>query len=1095
MRAIRATVMAAVAAIVAVGTCQTAAQADPGPAALLAGPPATVQAATPPPPAVTTDRDRHGGPVGNRLSALRASDLDGCRESSLAAFGDPGDRVLSGTLTGSEPVCFSFPASAGAHLLVIGKGKDFSWRLYDQTGNELTCTTLAYGKQCTLPADGRLNLSVQDPAATSADYLAAVYPLAGTQGCLPARHLSSHFMLYRVTMRSPVQVDCQVMDAQPGDRVEAKTIATGWLADNAGKRLCDLDTANCALVGDGPHRIMSIGVWSEQPLARVYTVWTTWLTDANGCLPVGPGQYGVGPAGGMSSAACRVLTITRPGRYRVELLDSDYHPGTGTVTDSAGTRICNTGWCTFPAAGRYQLSTGFTPYATVLLPEPGAAGSGCVSASDDPNEAGLFLSYVEVGEYDCLTLPTPAGAGLTLVRQRDTSVPDALVVSVQDATGTATCDLKQLTDRTCVLRGTAPFRAIVSQHADVSDGVVYYPLSFVRIGVSPACPVLAAGSFGATPSTSVEFDSTHWVRCFSVPASGHTAAELVSFRSSRPLSQAQVSVFGENGRQVCRTGTSAAEVALCRLDPGAATILVDGSTGADTVLLTRRDVTATAPGCQPIGSTTVGAPPTSGNVADGGDVQCYRVPAAPADRLVIGARDATNVSRTLVVDQAGADAGCSDATGYCSVTGGTGYQVLVWGGASAHNTAYQLDAWKLWSATGPAAECTTVPSSAYGFGPYNGRLTPDNPAMCLVTTRRQGHDAALSIENPASLTDPFTTGLYAVTSAGLRACTAGTLDRFTCPVVKDPVEQTAYLLTLGARVAPHPYSFTASCAMPLCGDNTFTATALTPTALTAGGVRSITVRGTSLNVGDVVRIIPAGSAPVTATVDTVSPDRTVLTANVDLTAVPGGPATVEIRSFGTGVGTVTLTGAVTISAVLRATTPPSITGKAVVGSTVTAVTGQWTPAPTAYTYQWAAGGVPIRGATARTYVIPAAMLGKRLTVTVTATRPGSTAGTATSAPTAAIGKAAAAKATKKPAITGTARIGRTVTAATGTWSPTVDSYRFEWRLNGVIIRGATGKSLKLTASTRNKRLTVTVIAVKKGYADGSASSGPITVRA
>jgi len=1066
MRAIRrAIVLMAVTAVVAAGTGQTAAQADRGPGVLRAGPPATARAATP-------------------------ADPDGCRESSLASFGDPGDRVLSGTLTG--PVCFTFPASAGAYLLVIGKGKEFSWQLSDDAGRELTCTTLPYGNQCTLPADGKLNLFVQGASATSGDYLAAVYPLAGTQGCLPARQSAANTMLYRVTMRSPVQVDCQFLAAQPGDRVEAETIATGWLADNSGKRLCDLDTTGCVLAGGGPHRIMSIGVWNENPQARVYTVWTTWLSDTNGCLPVSPGQYGVYPAGGMSSAPCRVLTVTRPGRYRVELVDSGDNLGAGTITDSAGTRICSTGWCTFPAAGRYQLSTGSTPYATVFLPEAGAPNSGCVPASDDPNSAGLTLNYLEVGQYDCLTLPTAAGAGLMVVRPRDSSVADSLVVSVQDATGTATCDLKQLTDRTCVLRGTAPFRAIVNQHADLSDGVVSYPLSFVRIGVAPACPVLAAGSFGVAPSTSVEFDSAHWVRCFSVPASAHTAAELVSFRSTHPLSKAQVSVFGENGRQVCRTGTSAAEVVLCRLDPGAAMILVDGSAGSDTLFLARRDVTATAPGCRLIGSTAVGAPPTSGTLVDG-DAQCYRVPAAPADRLVIGARDTTNVARTLVVDQAGADAGCADPTGYCSVTGGSGYQVLVWGGASAHTTAYQVDAWKLWSATGPAKECTTVPSSAYGFGPYSGTLTSDAPAVCLVTTRRQDHDASLSIENPVTHTDAFTTGLYAVTSSGMRACTAGTPDRFTCPMVKDPVEQTAYLLTLGARVAPHPYWFAATCDKPLCGDNTFSATAVTPAALTADGTRSITIRGTSLNLGDTVRIIPAGGAPITATVDTVSADRTVLTANVDLTAAPGGPATVEIRSFGAGVGTVTLTGAVTITAVLRATKAPSITGSAVVGGTLTASPGEWTPAATAYTYKWAANGVSITGATERTYVIPAGMLGKRLTVTVTATRTGAIASSATSAASAAVVRGAAPSATKKPTITGTAKVGHTVTVTTGAWSPQVDSYRVEWRLNGTIVAGATGKSLKLASSMGNKRLTATVLAVKNGYADGSALSSAVTV--
>jgi hypothetical protein len=180
--------------------------------------------------------------------------------------------------------------------------------------------------------------------------------------------------------------------------------------------------------------------------------------------------------------------------------------------------------------------------------------------------------------------------------------------------------------------------------------------------------------------------------------------------------------------------------------------------------------------------------------------------------------------------------------------------------------------------------------------------------------------------------------------------------------------------------------------------------------------------------------------------------------------------------------------------VLRATKAPAITGKVVVAAKVTASPGEWTPAATSYAYQWAAGGAAIKGATGRSYVISAAVLGKRLTVTVTATRAGATPGTATSAPSAAVGKGAAATAKKKPTIRGTAKVGRTVTATTGTWSPKPDAYRYEWRINGAVVQGTVGASLKLTASMRNKKLTVTVIAVKKGHADGRAKSKAVTVR-
>ena len=86
-------------------------------------------------------------------------------------------------------------------------------------------------------------------------------------------------MLYHVTMRSPVQVDCQLVDAEPGDRMKAQTVATGWVAGNSGQRLCELDTTSCALSGAGPHRIVSVGNWNATP-SNSYSVWTTMVSDA-----------------------------------------------------------------------------------------------------------------------------------------------------------------------------------------------------------------------------------------------------------------------------------------------------------------------------------------------------------------------------------------------------------------------------------------------------------------------------------------------------------------------------------------------------------------------------------------------------------------------------------------------------------------------------------------------------------------------------------------------------------------------------------------------------------------------------------------------
>lgn len=71
-------------------------------------------------------------------------------------------------------------------------------------------------------------------------------------------------------------------------------------------------------------------------------------------------------------------------------------------------------------------------------------------------------------------------------------------------------------------------------------------------------------------------------------------------------------------------------------------------------------------------------------------------------------------------------------------------------------------------------------------------------------------------------------------------------------------------------------------------------------------------------------------------------------------------------------------------------------------------------------------------------------------------------------------------------IYGLARAGVTVHATHGTWLPRPDAYRYEWRLNGEPINGATTSALKVTTSMAGQQLAVTVIAVEAGHADGLA---------
>lgn len=63
---------------------------------------------------------------------------------------------------------------------------------------------------------------------------------------------------------------------------------------------------------------------------------------------------------------------------------------------------------------------------------------------------------------------------------------------------------------------------------------------------------------------------------------------------------------------------------------------------------------------------------------------------------------------------------------------------------------------------------------------------------------------------------------------------------------------------------------------------------------------------------------------------------------------------------------------------------PTMSGKATIGTTLTAKTGTWSPAPTSLTYQWLRSGSAISGATASTYKLVKADVGKTITVRVTA---------------------------------------------------------------------------------------------------------------
>lgn len=75
-----------------------------------------------------------------------------------------------------------------------------------------------------------------------------------------------------------------------------------------------------------------------------------------------------------------------------------------------------------------------------------------------------------------------------------------------------------------------------------------------------------------------------------------------------------------------------------------------------------------------------------------------------------------------------------------------------------------------------------------------------------------------------------------------------------------------------------------------------------------------------------------------------------------------------------------------------------------------------------------------------------------------------------------------------PTVSGTARVGRRLTASAGTWTPTPTTTTYQWLANGTPISGATGSTFVLKAAQVGKRISVRVTAQADGFTNGTAVS-------
>ena len=119
------------------------------------------------------------------------------------------------------------------------------------------------------------------------------------------------------------------------------------------------------------------------------------------------------------------------------------------------------------------------------------------------------------------------------------------------------------------------------------------------------------------------------------------------------------------------------------------------------------------------------------------------------------------------------------------------------------------------------------------------------------------------------------------------------------------------------------------------------------------------------------------------------------------------------------------------SATAAAQPVPTISGSARVGQLLTVDKGVW-PATSTVTVQWYSDHRPIDGATDARYVVTADVVGTQLNASVSVVEPGHAPVTVESAPTGLVGLGTLLGAV--PTISGTAKVGSSLSANAGQWS-------------------------------------------------------------
>lgn len=175
------------------------------------------------------------------------------------------------------------------------------------------------------------------------------------------------------------------------------------------------------------------------------------------------------------------------------------------------------------------------------------------------------------------------------------------------------------------------------------------------------------------------------------------------------------------------------------------------------------------------------------------------------------------------------------------------------------------------------------------------------------------------------------------------------------------------------------------------------------------------------------------------------------------------------------------------------TVAPVLSGNAAVNNTLSLSNGTWTSQNAiTYSYSWARNGVIISGEINNTYDLISADAGSVIQGIVTATNSGGSNNAGSNSSDVIVNVPVNVV---LPSISGTTKVGQTLTANNGTWSNSPTGYTYEWRRNGVAISGGTASTYVLAYADYTKNISVNVTANNLAGSSNatSGSVGAITL--